>query len=259
MATKEIPNRILYEDNHLIIVNKLPSEITQGDKTGDEPMGEDIKRYLKEKYHKPGNVFLGVVHRLDRPVSGAVIFARTSKALARMNEMQKRREIRKVYWAVCGRQMAVGGQQSAVSSQPSVRFPAGELQTVNCEREWRNLVNYLVKNEQQNKSYVYPNPGTGRLKAELKYRIAAESDRYILLEVELLTGRHHQIRAQLSSAGFVIKGDLKYGAPRSNADGSIHLHSRLVEFTHPVSKEQVRVLAPCPDETLWKVFENILS
>lgn len=236
-----LADRILYEDNHLIIVNKMPSEITQGDKTGDEPMGEAVKHYLKEAYHKPGNVFLGVVHRLDRPVSGAVVFARTSKALARMNEMQQKREIRKVYWAVCPhpvppRQLAGGSKGGG----------------------WLTLTNYLKKNEQQNKSYVFDGPGPGRLQAELKYRKIASSDRYDLLEVELVTGRHHQIRAQLAHAGMPIKGDLKYGAPRSNPGGSIHLHSRLVEFTHPVSKMPVSVTAPVPEEKVWKIFEKII-
>ncbi len=221
--------KILFEDNHLLIVNKSPGEIVQGDKTGDEPLVEALKQYLKEKYNKPGTVFLGVVHRLDRPVSGAVIFARTSKALARMNELLKRREIRKVYWAI------VRGQQSAVSSQ-----------------QWLNLVNYLKKNEQQNKSYVFDSPGEGRQKAELKYRRIASGDRYDLLEIELLTGRHHQIRAQLAAIGLPIKGDLKYGAPRSNPDGSISLHSRSVEFIHPVSKEQISIVAPVPEDKLWK-------
>jgi 23S rRNA pseudouridine1911/1915/1917 synthase len=222
-------SRILFEDNHLLIVNKLPGEIVQGDKTGDEPLAETLKSYLKEKYNKPGEVFLGVVHRLDRPVSGAVIFARTSKALARMNEMLKRRDIKKVYWAI------VASRQSSVVS-----------------RQWVDLVNYLKKNEQQNKSYAYDQPGEGRQKAELRYQKIASGDRYDLLEIELLTGRHHQIRAQLSAIGSPIKGDLKYGAPRSNPDGSISLHARLVEFIHPVSKEMISVVAPVPDDKLWK-------
>jgi len=235
-----IQDRILYEDNHLIIVNKMPSEITQGDKTGDEPMGEAVKRYLKEKYDKPGNVFLGVVHRLDRPVSGAVIFARTGKALARMNAMLQKREIRKVYWAV--------------SPLPVSLPQLGEGWGGGLTANWISLSNYLKKNEQQNKSYVYDEPGPGRLKAELKYRQIASSDRYLLLEVELMTGRHHQIRAQLSEIGLTIKGDLKYGAPRSNPDGSIHLHSRLVEFRHPVSGAFISVTAPVPQEKVWQLF-----
>ena len=246
-----IQERILYEDNHLIIVNKMPSEITQGDKTGDEPMGEAVKRYLKEKYDKPGNVFLGVVHRLDRPVSGAVIFARTGKALARMNAMLQKREIRKVYWAVCiGPQFAVRSSHNPPPSVPPP-FSNGGGQG---ESSWISLSDYLKKNEQQNKSYVYDEPGPGRLKAELRYRQIASSDRYLLLEVELMTGRHHQIRAQLSAIGLTIKGDLKYGAPRSNPDGSIHLHSRLVEFRHPVSGAFISVTAPVPQEKVWQLF-----
>ncbi len=230
-----VRDRIIYEDNHLLVVNKRPGEITQGDKTGDEPLGEAVKRYLKEKYQKPGNVFLGVVHRLDRPVSGAVIFARTSKALARMNAMLQKREIRKVYWAVCSRHQEPG------TLEPGT---------------WNHLTHYLKKNESQNKSYVYDLPGPGRLRAELKYRILATGDRYSLLEVELLTGRHHQIRAQLSAVGFAIRGDLKYGYPRSNPDGSIHLHARLLEFTHPVSGAFISVTAPVPEEKVWSVLSS---
>lgn len=249
-----INDRILYEDNHLIIVNKLPSEITQGDKTGDEPMGEAIKHYLKEKYNKPGDVFLGVVHRLDRPVSGAVIFARTSKALARMNALLQSREIRKVYWTVCYSQQAGTGQTVSMNEKPeNLNLSIEQLPTA----KWIHLTHYLKKNEQQNKSYVNNEPGPGRQKAELKYRRIASSDRYDLLEVELLTGRHHQIRAQLSHMGMIIKGDLKYGAPRSNPGGSIHLHSRMVEFIHPVSGALISVTAPVPDEKLWKIFERI--
>jgi 23S rRNA pseudouridine1911/1915/1917 synthase len=190
-------NRILFEDNHLLIVNKQPGEIVQGDKTGDEPLVETLKSYIKSKYNKPGEVFLGVVHRLDRPVSGAVIFARTSKALSRMNELLKNREVRKVYWAI------VGGERSAVSGHsPSAnrRPPTAD---------WIPLTHYLKKNEQQNKSYVYSLPGEGRLKAELKYRKIATGERYDLLEVELLTGRHHQIRAQLAEIGIPIKGEIR--------------------------------------------------
>jgi 23S rRNA pseudouridine1911/1915/1917 synthase len=228
-----ISPEILYEDNHLLIVNKQPGEIVQGDKTGDEPLVDSLKSYLKVKYNKPGAVFLGVVHRLDRPVSGAVVFARTSKALGRMNELLKTRQIRKVYWAICP------GQQSAVG--------------------WTLLVHYLSRNEKQNKSYVYDSPGEGRQKAELKYRKIASGERYDLLEIELLTGRHHQIRAQLAAIGSPIKGDLKYGAPRSNPDGSISLHSRLVEFVHPVSRELISIFAPVPDEKLWKLLSEAVS
>ncbi|HOX78236.1 MAG TPA: RluA family pseudouridine synthase [Bacteroidales bacterium] len=225
-------NQILYEDNHLLIVNKQPGDIVQGDKTGDEPLVETLKSYLKEKYHKPGEVFLGVVHRLDRPVSGAVVFARTSKALARMNAMMQSREVKKVYWAV--------------SPHP------GSLPHLGEGRGGGLLTHYLKRNEQQNKSYAYDLPGEGRQRAELLYRVIAQGDRYDLLEVELLTGRHHQIRAQLAAIGRPIKGDLKYGAPRSNPDGSISLHSRMVEFVHPVSKAPVSITAPLPEEGIWK-------
>lgn len=224
--------KILYEDNHLLIVNKQPGEIVQGDKTGDEPMAEALKSYIKAKYHKPGEVFLGVVHRLDRPVSGVVIFARTSKALSRMNELLKNREIRKVYWAIVADR----------------RPPTAD---------WTSLTHYLKKNEQQNKSYVHDLPREGRLKAELKYRKIASGERYDLLEVELLTGRHHQIRVQLAAMGCPIRGDLKYGFPRSNPDASISLHARLVEFVHPVSKEKILITAGPPKDTLWDFFSDI--
>ena len=215
-------------------------------------MVETLKSYIKTKYNKPGEVFLGVVNRLDRPVSGAVIFARTSKALARMNELLKRREVRKVYWAIVG-QLAVGqlDNPKIINRKP--------VQLANWPTaDWISLTHSLKKNEQQNKSYVYDLPGEGRLKAELKYRKIASGDRYDLLEVELMTGRHHQIRAQLAEIGCPIKGDLKYGAPRSNPDGSISLHSRFVEFIHPVSKELVSITAPVPEEKLWGVLTNLL-
>lgn len=231
-------NRILFEDNHLLIVNKRSGEIVQGDKTGDEPLVETLKQYIKEKYNKPGAVFLGVVHRLDRPVSGAVVFARTSKALSRMNALVKERAIKKVYWAI------VGSRQSAVNSQQLA--------------ESHHLIHYLVRNEKQNKSFVYDEPGEGRQKAELTFKKIAAGDRYDLLEIELLTGRHHQIRAQLSAVGCTIKGDLKYGAPRSNPDGSICLHSRSVEFIHPVSREQIKVVAPVPEDKLWQALSGNL-
>jgi 23S rRNA pseudouridine1911/1915/1917 synthase len=242
-------NRILYEDNHLLIANKQPGEIVQGDKTGDEPLVESLKSYLKVKYDKPGDVFLGVVHRLDRPVSGALIFARTSKALSRMNEQMKTREVKKVYWAiVASRQSSVGSRQSTVSSQ--------QLAVEN-HVEWNTLVNYLKRNEQQNKSYVFDLPGEGRQRAEMRYRTLASGDRYDLLEVELMTGRHHQIRAQLSAIGLPIKGDLKYGSPRSNPDGAISLHSRFLEFMHPVKQEKINITVPVPGEKLWNDLLNL--
>lgn len=224
-----IAERILYEDNHLIAVNKLPGEIVQGDKTGDATLTDAVKQYIKTKYDKPGEVFLGVVHRLDRPVSGVVVFARTSKALARMNELFRERKTEKVYWAV-------------VNQQPP--------------KEKDTLVHFLRKNEQKNKSYASDSALPGSLRCELSYELLASSDRYFLLEVHPLTGRHHQIRVQLSTMGCIIKGDLKYGAERSNEDGSIHLHARKLSFTHPVSKQEINVVAPVPEEKLWKYFDK---
>ena len=221
---------VVYEDNHIIIVNKTPSEIVQGDKTGDTPLSETVKQYLKEKYSKPGNVFIGVTHRLDRPVSGLVVFAKTGKALSRLNEMFKNSEVKKTYWAV-------------VKNLP--REEEGEL------------VNYLVRNEKQNKSYAYDKEVPGSKKAILRYRIIGRSQNYYLLEVDLKTGRHHQIRCQLAKMGSPIKGDLKYGSPRSNPDGSICLHARSIRFVHPVSKELIEVEAPVPPGNLWNGFETI--
>ncbi len=219
---------VVYEDNHIIIVNKSCSEIVQGDKTGDRPLSEQVKEYIKDKYAKPGNVFCGVVHRLDRPVSGLVVFAKTSKALARLNDMFKNKEVRKTYWAI-------------VCKRPPQ--DEGKL------RDW------LVRNERQNKSYVRPEGTRDAKEAVLDYKLIGASDRYFLLEVHLHTGRHHQIRCQLAHIGSPIKGDLKYGAPRSNPDGGISLHARAVEFVHPVSKQLVSVVAPVPQETLWQYFE----
>lgn len=222
--------QILYEDNHLIAVNKAPGEIVQGDKTGDKPLSDTLKEYIKLKYNKPGEVFLGVPHRLDRPTSGVVLFARTSKALVRLNEMFKNHDaMRKTYWAIV----------QGAPKQPEAR-----------------LENYLVRNEQQNKSYI-AKPGAKDAKlAVLTYRTLTRGDHYSLLEVELLTGRHHQIRCQLAAIGCPIKGDLKYGAKRSNPDGSISLHARQITFVHPVRKEQVTITAPVPDGSL---FAQLLS
>lgn len=222
---------VVYEDNHIIIVNKTASEIVQGDKTGDVPLSETVKQYLKEKYHKPGNVFIGVTHRLDRPVSGLVVFAKTSKALSRLNEMFKNSEVKKTYWAIV--------KQTPAETE-------GEL------------VNYLVRNEKQNKSYAYDTEKPGSKKAVLHYRLIARSDNYSLLEVDLKTGRHHQIRCQLAKMGCPIKGDLKYGFPRSNPDGSICLHARRVRFVHPVSKELIDVVAPVPSDNLWRSLTSSL-
>lgn len=225
--------QVIYEDNHLIAVNKSPGELVQGDKTGDEPMGEALKRWLKEKYNKPGDVFLGVIHRLDRPVSGVVLFAKTGKALARMNEQFRERDIRKVYWAV-------------VAAPPP-------------EREG-TLVHWLRKNEAANKSYASPVEKPGYLRCELGYTLLASSDRYHLLEIRPVTGRHHQIRVQLATIGCIIKGDLKYGARRSNTDGSIHLHARRLEFMHPVKNEPVVVTATPPEEDpVWRVLNAQIS
>ena len=219
---------VVYEDNHIIVVNKTASEIVQADKTCDTPLSETVKQYLKEKYQKPGNVFLGVTHRLDRPVSGLVIFAKTSKALTRLNEMFRAGEVKKTYWAV-------------VKNAP--KESEGEL------------VHFLVRNEKQNKSYAYDKEVPNSKKAVLDYRLIGRSDNYYLLEVDLKTGRHHQIRCQLAKMGCPIKGDLKYGSPRSNPDGSICLHARRVRFVHPVSKELIELKAPLPEGNLWKGFE----
>ena len=219
--------KVLYEDNHIIIVDKSSSEIVQGDKTGDTPLVDTVKEYIKQKYQKPGNVFLGVVHRLDRPVSGVVVFARTGKALARLNEMFRTKDVHKTYWAI-------------VTKRPP--RPQGEL------------VHWLVRNERQNKSYAYDKEVPQSKQAILDYRLTGSSDRYFLLEVDLKTGRHHQIRCQLSKMGCPIKGDLKYGAPRSNPDGSISLHARRIRFIHPVSKKEILIEAPLPKDALWNAF-----
>ena len=221
--------RVIYEDNHIIAINKAVSEIVQGDKTGDIPLSETVKQWLKEKYNKPGDVFIGVVHRLDRPVSGLVLFAKTSKALSRLNNMFRDREMKKIYWAI-------------VKKSPP--------------KEEDTLIHYLVRNEKQNKSYAYDEEKANSKKAILHYKLIAHSEHYYLLEIELETGRHHQIRCQLAKMGCPIKGDLKYGFDRSNKDGGICLHSRKVEFIHPVSKESIEITAPVPDDTLWKTFED---
>lgn len=218
---------VLYEDNHIIIVNKTTSEIVQGDKTGDKPLSETVKEYLKEKYNKPGNVFIGVTHRLDRPTSGIVVFAKTSKALPRLNDMFKNKEVSKTYWAI-------------VKNVPK--------QTED------TLKHYLVRNEKQNKSYAYDNEKPNSKLAILHYKLIARSDKYNLLEIDLETGRHHQIRCQLAKIGCPIKGDLKYGAERSNPDGGISLHARKISFIHPVSKELIEVTAPTPEDNLWKAL-----
>ena len=238
--------QVIYEDNHIIIVSKRSGEIVQGDKTGDTPLSELVKQYIKEKYQKPGEVFLGVVHRLDRPVSGLVVFARTSKALTRLNKMFAEGEVHKTYWAIV----------NAPLGDVRRRLPKQECTMFNAQSPFTTLTHWLVRNEQQNKSYAYDHEVPRSKRAELKYREIGHSDRYTLLEVQLLTGRHHQIRCQLAKAGMPIKGDLKYGAKRSNPDGSISLMARRVEFVHPVSKQPICVEAPLPDDPLWQAFSN---
>lgn len=218
---------VLYEDNHIIIVNKAPGEIVQGDKTGDKPLSEIVKEYLKEKYNKPGNVFCGVTHRLDRPTSGVVVFAKTSKALSRLNDMFRNGEVEKTYWAI-------------VKEPPA--------------KEEDRLTHYLIKNEKNNKTNAFTIEKPNTKKATMHYRLIGTSQHYYLLEVDLETGRHHQIRAQLAAIGSPIKGDLKYGSPRSNIDGSISLHARTISFIHPVSKEKIKVTAPVPNDNLWTAF-----
>ncbi|CVK15710.1 23S rRNA pseudouridine1911/1915/1917 synthase [Apibacter mensalis] len=224
--------QILFEDNHIIIINKKAGQIVQGDKTGDISLLDEVKFYIKQKYLKPGNVFAGLVHRIDRPTSGIVIIAKTSKALTRLTEMLKKREIKKTYWAVVKKK----------------EIP-----------ETQRLVHYLKKNEKNNKAIIYhdPNANTGSKEAILTYKMIKKSDHYLLLEIDLETGRHHQIRAQLSAIKCPIKGDLKYGADRSNGDGSIHLLARKIEFIHPIKKEKIRLVAPVPEnDNLWKSFER---
>jgi len=221
--------QIVYEDNHILIINKLPGEIVQGDKTGDMPLSEKLKNYIKERDNKPGNVFMGVIHRLDRPVSGLVIFAKTSKGLSRFNEMIREKDLQKTYWAV-------------VKNKPA--------------KTEDHLIHYLLKNEKLNKSKAHEKPVKDGLKSELIYKYIKSSDTYHLLEIKLLTGRHHQIRAQLSAIGCPIKGDLKYGFDRTNKDGSIHLHAYQLQFMHPVKKEEVIVkAAPLMNDPVWNYFK----
>lgn len=225
-----LEDQILFEDNHLLIINKKAGQIVQGDKTGDVSLVDEVKTYIKKKYNKPGNVFAGLVHRIDRPTSGIVIFAKTSKALSRLTEMLKKREIKKTYWAVI--------KKSEIPNK-------------------QKLIHFLKKNEKTNKSIVYKTSNIGAKEAILSYKIIQTSDNYMLLEINLETGRHHQIRAQLSSIKCPIKGDLKYGFDRSNPDGSIHLLARKIEFIHPIKKETLQIVAPVPqNDNLWKSFVN---
>lgn len=221
--------QVVYEDNHIIVVNKEVGEIVQGDKTGDTPLSETIKQYIKERDAKPGNVFLGVVHRLDRPVGGIVVFAKTSKALSRMNDMFRNGEVHKTYWAITRNRPA---EDEAL------------------------LTHYITTVERNNKSFASSTPKTGAKESKLKYKVIADSDRYHLLQVNLMTGRKHQIRVQLSSIGCPVKGDLKYGDKRSNTDGSISLMARRINFIHPVSGKEIDVTAPVPDDNLWHALES---
>lgn len=216
---------IIYEDNHLIVINKPVGKLVQGDATGDEPLSETLKSYIKKKYNKPGNVYLGVVHRLDRPTSGVLVFAKTSKALSRLNKQFSQRETQKTYWAI-------------VENKPP-------------QTEGR-LVNYLKRNHKQNKSYAYPKPTPEAKKAVLNYKLAKSLKNYYLLEIDLETGRHHQIRAQLSDINCIIKGDLKYGAKRSNANAGIHLHAKTLRLIHPVKKTEMTFEASLPEDALWQ-------
>lgn len=221
---------ILFEDNHLIAVNKQISDLVQGDKTGDVSLDTKIKEYIKKKYNKPGNVFLGVIHRIDRPVSGIVLFARTSKALSRMNKLIRDKEVTKIYWAI-------------IKNKP----PKNE----------EVLEHYLVRNEKQNKSFAHEKEVSGSKYGSLKYKLIGISDNYYLIEIELFTGRHHQIRAQLSKIGCAIKGDLKYNYPRSNKNGGISLHAKEVTFTHPVKNEKITITAPFPNDDIWDKFDML--
>ncbi len=223
----DIKSRILFEDNHLIIINKLPGELVQGDETGDVTLADKVKEYLKVTYNKPGNVYLGIPHRLDRPTSGIVVYTKTEKALIRLNEAFKGSSVKKTYWAV-------------VDNMP--------------KKSESTLIHYIVRNSANNKSVAYPKEIKGSKLAKLDYKVIGKSEKYYLLEIALHTGRHHQIRAQLAAIGLHIKGDLKYGFPRSNPDGGIHLHARKIVFTHPVKKEELTIIAPPPHDTVWDYF-----
>ncbi len=226
---KDFGLEVLFEDNHVLVINKKASDITQGDKTGDKTLPDIIKEYWKEKYNKPGNVYCGVVHRLDRPTSGALIFTRTSKALERLSKQFREKTVHKTYWAI-------------VENKPA--------------KPKDTLIHFLKKNEKQNKSYASDKESNGSKQAILHYELKSSSDKYHLLEVELETGRHHQIRCQLGTIGCIIKGDLKYGAKRSNPDKSISLHARIVSFDHPTTKERIEIIAPVPEDSLWGFFEK---
>lgn len=225
----DIKSRILFEDNHLIIINKLPGELVQGDETGDITLADKVKEYLKLTYNKPGNVYLGIPHRLDRPTSGIVVYTKTEKALIRLNEAFKGSSVKKTYWAV-------------VDNMP--------------KKSESTLIHYIVRNSANNKSVAYPKEIKGSKLAKLDYKLIGKSEKYYLLEIALHTGRHHQIRAQLAAIGLHIKGDLKYGFSRSNPDGGIHLHARKIVFTHPVKKEEITIIAPPPHDSVWDYFAS---
>lgn len=229
---KTDPLDILYEDNHLLVINKRPGDIVQGDKTGDEPLNEKAREYIRATYAKPGNVFLGTVHRIDRPVSGVVIFAKTGKALSRLNQLFQEKSVKKTYWAI-------------VRNKPA--------------QTEQKLTHYLIKNQEKNKSKAFPKEVRNGKKAELEYRLLLTLDRYYLLEIHPHTGRHHQIRVQLAAMGCPIKGDLKYGYDRPNEDASIHLHARKISFVHPVKKTPVEITAPPPDDVLWNACQEKLN
>lgn len=269
--------QIIYEDNHILAVSKTCHEIVQADKTGDEPLSETLKRFIKERDQKPGNVFLGVTHRLDRPTTGVVLFAKTSKALERLNRMFATGEVHKTYWCIvpniwkCKMENVKGkidtpeGENITSSGGNNSTFYILNSTFSNLPPTEADLTHWLVRNEKQNRSYAYDerpldrqgNPLKEAKEARLHYKVIGTTERYALLEVRLYTGRHHQIRCQLSYIGLTIKGDLKYGAPRSNPDGGISLHSRKAEFIHPVSKEPITIVAPVPDDALWKVLSEI--
>lgn len=223
------PLEILYEDNHIVAVNKRSSDIVQADYTEDKPLLERVAEYIQDKYHKPGKAFVGIIHRIDRPVSGVILFGKTSKGVARMSELFKDRKIKKTYWAV-------------VKNKPNP--------------EKGTLIHYLTKNSERNKSYASDTETDGSSRAWLDYKVVAESDKYYLVEVNPHTGRHHQIRVQLSTIGSIIKGDMKYGYDRPNEGGFIHLHARQIEFIHPISKKEIKIVAPVPNDVLWKFFEE---
>ena len=241
---------VLYEDNHLIVVNKSCGELVQADSTGDVALEQSVKDYLKRRYNKPGEVFLGVVHRVDRPVSGIVVFARTTKAQQRLNLMFQKKEIKKTYWAIVKTKPRRGVSHTPPNVSPPNVSPTPDAGT---------LIHYITRNTKTNRSYASNEERTNSKKAILHYRLLTSSDRYHLLEIDLETGRHHQIRCQLAAVGSSVRGDLKYGYERSNPNGGISLHARQIQFAHPVKEEIITLTAPLPDDPLWKVFESMIK